>query len=265
MPTASTPTRTESAIDRFVQVWPGIRLAFVCLLGTVVLLLPAQAAGSMLTGAASLRDCTKTALPGCAPRYKIAAGTTVKMHCWIDDSKATGAYSSDRWFYVTTAADRKGFVHSSWVADQTVTPKCRTHRGIATSRWASEHVGVATTTAAERAAIPTTTRQWSGFCATFTRAAYKLGAKYEPLYRKDARPRYLSYLAAGRVSTTGTPSVGAQIFYPNISLPFGHVAIYVGNGMVASTMGDGQAALTNARVPVGYFGAPAGWVNPDKA
>jgi hypothetical protein len=51
-----------------------------------------------------------------------------------------------------------------------------------------------------------------------------------------------------------------MVFWPGVALPDGHTAIYVGNGNVVSTRGNGDPQATVARVPVTTFGTPAGWV-----
>jgi hypothetical protein len=186
------------------------------------------------------------------------------MHCWKWGTEATGEYTSKKYFYVTaTATNQKGYVHSSRVINQTPnTPECGTHRGIATATWAAQHVGVSSTTAAERTAIPTTTTRWAGYCATFTYAATKLGAGYTPRYAGDAKPRYDSYANSGRVTKTGTPSIGAHVFWRNVT-SFGHTAIYVGNGTVVTTRGLPGETKPIERVSLTYFGSPTGWVNPN--
>lgn len=222
----------------------------------------ASAVTPVLTSNGSIRDCVKTNLAGCVAWGSLTKGTSLTMHCYAQGSWATGEYRSDRWFYVTTSANKKGFVHSSRVDPQATVGKCSAHRGVAASRWASEHVGLYNVTSAERSALNTSITTWSGFCATFTYGAFKIGSAITPRYAGDAKPRYYAYKNAGRITSGGTPSVGSQVFYPNVT-DFGHVAIYVGNGRIATTMGTGGNAK-NARVSMSYFGTPAGWVTPDK-
>lgn len=207
----------------------------------------------------SMRDCINTGLSGCTPRATLATNTQVTMYCWIDGSWATGRYSSNRWFFVA-GGGRTGFVHSSMVVNQTsVLPCAPRYRGVMATKWAAEHVNIATTTTLERSTIGYQTAYWSGYCAGFTSSAYRLGAGVQPRFLGDARDRFYSYRGAGLVQT-GSPSLGAMVFWPNLSR-WGHTAIYVGNGMVATTMGLPGERRANALVPLNYFGAPAGWVN----
>lgn len=223
---------------------------------------PAEAATPYITGRTTMRDCVKLHLVGCANRYTINAGEPLRMNCWRWGTETTGAYLSAKWFYVTTLnTSRKGYVHSSRVGSQTTVPECGTHRGIITLTWAAQHVGVRETTAAERQTIPTNTKYWAGYCATFTRAATLMGAHYAPRYAGDAKPRYYAYSSAGLVTRTGEPMVGAHVFWPNLST-YGHTAIYLGNGHVATTRGMPGATTEIQRVPTSTFGAPSGWVNP---
>lgn len=221
----------------------------------------AQAAGPYLTGSAAMRDCVNISLSGCQPVGSWSAGTPVSMTCWIDDSWATGAYSSNRWFYVVNGT-KKSFVHSSWVASQTSVPHCSTHAGVMASRWGSMHRDQTRPSAYEASVLGISNGMWSGWCAAFTYGSYKLGAGRTPKYPFNAAPRYWAYKNAGlmRQWTGGDINVGSMLFWPNLAAPYGHTAIYAGNGHVISTIGNGDPTKPVLRVPVSYFGAPAGWV-----
>lgn len=227
----------------------------------------ASAASPRLQGNAAVRPCIDLANPGCAPvGAPLAKGTGVSMVCWQDGSNDTGAYRTNRWFWVTAGA-RSGFVHASWVVDQAKVGACTQNRGVSVARWAGEHIGRTKPTAAEAAATKINDGQWSGWCAAFTFSAYKFGAGVTPRFAGNAAPRYESYRAAGLVTGwngAANVPVGAMVFWPNISRPYGHTAIYVGDGMVISTQGDGKTVQPVYRVSVTTWGAPAGWVAPGR-
>ena len=228
----------------------------------------ASAVTPKMTSDGSVRDCVRMTLKeGCASRGTVKAGTVVKMHCYRDDSWATGEYRSDRWFYITASSGKKGYVHSSRVNPQAEVPECSTKRGIIASTWAAQHVGIAKTTPKERAAMGESTLYWAGYCAGFTFTATKRGSGRTLRYygaEIDARKRYQLYKKARLVTTSGTPNVGAHVFWPNVS-DLGHTAIYLGNNAVATTRGWMRDTSANKRVSMTKtpeYGRPAGWVNP---
>lgn len=99
--------------------------------------------------------------------------------------------------------------------------------------------------------------EWSGDCAKFAYLAWLKAGK--AIARGNAREQYYAY--ASRVQGGAAPA-GALVFWPNVAAPFGHIAISDGAGGVYTTQGLDHANLPIARVPVGHFGAPAGWVMP---
>jgi hypothetical protein len=224
---------------------------------------PVSAAGPYISGTTSLRGCTNINLPGCASQGSVSAGTPVKMNCWIDDSWTTGAYSSNRWFYITTSAGVRNFVHSSRVGGQVAVPNCSTHRGISAARWASMQIGETRPSAAEKAGNPSMDR-WSGWCYVLAWDAHALSHGVRPLNGYgSAKATFYAYRDRGRVSTNlnhSAISIGAIVFWTTGT--YGHAAIYVGQGNVATTQGDGSAFPANARLPMSRFGTPAGWVAP---
>jgi hypothetical protein len=228
---------------------------------SIVFPLPAEAAAPRLTGRAAMRDCTSIDLTGCRPVGSWAPGTQVTMICWFDDSVATGRYRSNRWIYIV-AGTRKGFAHVSWIANRKTVPYCGANKGVMASRWAAMHVGSASPDANEAAWLSITNDRWSGWPAAFTWGAYKLGARRSPKYNRKATARFDAYTAAGlgKVWTGAEPNIGSMVFWPDVAPPDGHTAIYVGNGNVVSTRGNGDPQATVARVPVTTFGTPAGWV-----
>lgn len=126
------------------------------------------------------------------------------------------------------------------------------------------HIGQTRPSPAEASGLGINDNMWSGWCAAFVTGAYRYGFGVNPIYSGDARTRYYSYLNAGRMQpwNGADPLVGSLIFWPNVAYPFGHVAIYVGNGQVVSTQGIGDPSKPVARLPVNTWGTPAGWVKP---
>jgi hypothetical protein len=222
---------------------------------------PASAASPHLTGRAAMRDCTSLDLTGCRPTGSWAAGTKVTMICWFDDSVATGRYKSNRWVYVV-AGTRKGFAHSSWIAGRVATPYCGNNKGVMASRWAAMHIGSAAPDDSEAVWLGIGNGMWSGWPAAFAWGAYKLGARRTPKFNRKASARLDAYTTAGlgRAWTGAEPNIGSMVFWPNVGLPDGHTAIYVGNGYVVSTRGNGDPAAEVARVKTGTWGTPTGWV-----
>ncbi|MCD9625251.1 hypothetical protein [Rhabdothermincola salaria] len=208
--------------------------------------------------------CTNRSLPGCNAQGSIGAGTRVKMHCWIDDSWADGAYRSNRWFFVTTSSGIRNFVHSSRVSNQTSVPHCGSHRGIAASRWAAMQIGeTRPSNIAEKANNPTMDR-WSGWCYVLAWDSHALSHGARPLSGfGSAKSTFYAYQSRGKVSGNlnhSAISIGSIVFWTNGT--YGHAAIYAGQGMVVSTQGNGSSLPPNARLPMSHFGTPAGWVSP---
>lgn len=224
----------------------------------------ASAATPTLQGAANLRDCVAIDRPGCGPTAVLPAGTPVTMVCWLDGSWSTGAYATDRWLYLS-GGGRTGFVHASWVVDQVATPACGEDRGVSAVRWAAEQVGETAPAADVAAGLGIDDGRWSGWCAGFTYGAYRYGAGATPRVADNAAPRFRAYRAAGVVVPWTGPAdvpVGAMVFWPSVAAPYGHTALYAGNGAYLSTTGFGDRTAPIARVAVGTWGTPAGWVPP---
>lgn len=106
--------------------------------------------------------------------------------------------------------------------------------------------------------------EWSGDCVKLTIAAYiKAGLGRIPS-AGTARQMYFDYRDRGLIRS-GTPPAGALVFYPDIAQAFGHVAVSLGGGQVATTMGLDGANRSNAQSAVGYFGSSPGWAMPPGA
>ena len=255
-------TQSLSTIDRRSRGL-GLFMLVAMIFALVAAPATAGAASPSLSGTANYRYCTNTSLPGCAAAGSIARSTSVTMHCWIDDSTATGAYKSPRWFYVTAGTGVRGFVHSSFVVNQSSVPHCGQHRGISAARWAAMQVGETRPSTAEKGANSTMDR-WSGWCYVLAWDAHKLstGATPKSGY-KTAKNTFYAYRDAGRVTTNlnaNSINIGAIVFWT--SGTYGHAAIYVGQGLVATTNGDGTSLAANSIRPMSYFGTPSGWVAP---
>lgn len=222
---------------------------------------PADAVSPYMSSQGQYRYCTNIGLAGCKTWGAVTKGTLVTMHCWIDDSNATGAYASPRWFYVTAGSTR-GFVHSSRVADQASVPHCSTHRGISVARWAAMKEGVLSPTAVEKRGEDA--KYWGGWCYLFTADTYIFGAGATPITGKgSAKKTFEAYKANGKVSTDlrhNAINVGSMVFWT--SGAYGHAAVYLGQGMVATTRGATNETKAIEIQPMSLFGTPAGWVAP---
>lgn len=245
-----------------------VLLALLVAGGTLVPATPAGAATypSTMSRNGGWRECTNTALAGCAGRGTIASGTSVKMHCWIDDSWATGAYRSNRWFYVTSSTGVRGFVHSSVVGRQTAVSDCKSHNGIAPARWAAMQVGEKRPSATEASRLGIYDNMWSGWCQAFAGGAYRMTGYGSLSGYGSAAGTYREYKRRGLVQTNmaaSSISIGALVYYStNLAGGFGHVAVYVGNGYVVSTQGVDDPTKPVARLKLSTWGNPIGWVMP---
>ncbi len=78
-------------------------------------------------GPAGVQNCISKC-PSDTSKGPLVGGTLVTMRCWAFGDIATGNYKSDKWFYITVAsgtfAGKVGWVHSSWVKDQTTVGRC---------------------------------------------------------------------------------------------------------------------------------------------
>jgi hypothetical protein len=192
------------------------------------------------------------------------------MNCWIDDASATGAYTSRRWFHVTTQNGVRGFVHSSWVKNQTSVGSCQSHNGVAPARWAAIQVGETKPSSAEASALGINDGMWSGWCQAFASGSFKMTGFGSIWGYKTASNYYREYARRGLVQTNisnAAINIGSLVYYStSIAGGSGHVAVYVGNGYVVSTIGNGDPTKKISRVPLkgpnGDWGTPIGWVKP---
>jgi hypothetical protein len=197
----------------------------------------------------------------------IPKGTPTTMICW-QDGRVPSGQTSPRWFYVkaknTGGTTSVGFVHSSRVADQATVGHCSMRREMATTMWATAHLGqVITQDAAERAAFndwaPGPVGEWSGDCVKLANLAW-----FGRTYRGNAADLYSQYRRAGVLKPMSqTPVRGALVLWDGATAHgFGHVALSLGNGLMVTTEGlDGEhkpiVIKAISKVP-----GPDGWVDP---
>jgi hypothetical protein len=195
----------------------------------------------------NLRPCVDTGNPNCSPVGTSGSSGAWKMRCWRDGSWATGNYRSNRWFLIVLNDGREGFVHSSFVGNQTATPNCNELPYVRAADWAIARIGQYTQPNGVG---------WSGYCATFTHNAFTQGAgvAYEP---GNAIDQYWKYRNRGMIRG-GLPRFGDPVFY-DIARPYGHTAIYIGGTTVVTTQGLEGANLPVARRDLYSFSNYLGW------
>jgi hypothetical protein len=194
---------------------------------------PVTHAAPSLSGLANLRWCTNFAL---AQRFcltslitALPAGTEVTMVCWRDDSPATGAYKSARWFYIKSG-NLEGFVHSSWVKNQAVVPNCSTFPWIGAADWAIAQLGNVSPTDQQRLAADPAMTVWTDWCWGFSWDAWNFGAG-----KKLNRGTALAVAGTYNLIKS-TPPRGAVVFW-KLPAGSGHAAVSLGNGELVGTIG----------------------------
>lgn len=250
---------------------------FAALLGLLLPLIAVQvgiapsASASTAPVAAPLRACTDLSVSGCQRvLLTVPAGTAVTMHCWFDSSSYTGRYTSKRWFVVSSALG-SGWIHSSHVVAQSSVGWCgsveRFMAGWRASRWWGQVTANGTVSSwwTPSQWAPGPVGEWSGDCVKLGIAAYHAASGRAILSGSTAYNQYTRYRDAGRVKT-GVPNLGSLVFYGKTAgNSAGHVAVYVGGGMVATTQG-----LDKAKGPITFAsyrsgaqtGAYLGWALP---
>ncbi len=189
----------------------------------------------------------------------IAEGAKVTVNCWV-----TGGAVTDYWQGRLITWNRWARTPDSrYVADiylsstSTSYPRCTstpnpTTRETRAVAWARTQLGVSYTTL-------TPDGKWSGWCELFVEKAFGTSGRYG-----SAAANYRAQLAAGRIHTTGTPPVGAMLFYAWGT--FGHSALSIGGGQAISTQGFASAlpvrqhSVTGLGLPyLGWAYAPSSW------
>ena len=176
----------------------------------------------------------------------VAKGTPVTMVCWRLGRGATGAYWTDKWFYVTLADGREGFIHASRVGSQTPNrPGCSDYAWMRAADWALDQVGQTTIPAAYKNGNVAT--YWSSWCWLFSWDAWNFGAGQRPKYSAGtAYDTYRQYNAAGRVAAGAGPR-GSLVWWGSSSP--GHAAVSIGNGYVVGTWGSRESQM----IPVSNY------------
>lgn len=257
-------------MKRWLAVTVVVVLAALASVGSNIAQASAAPGGPYMASGGSHRGCVNTTLPGCRSQGTIPAGTRLVMHCYINGSTVTGAYTSNKWFYIQTAGGTRNYVHSSRVAGQVSVPHCNTRDGIFAARWASMRVGdSAPTSTAQQNGNGNT--EWSGWCYSFVTVAHKLSHGDPPVSAPSAAAAWQHYqsINVDRAWTTSTPAsairIGSIVFWDEaVADGSGHAAIYVGQGRVITTQGN-----TGDHLPIAWrsmsalYGGPEGWVPPD--
>jgi hypothetical protein len=195
--------------------------------------------------------------------WTIPKNSAVSMICWMDAPQAsTGAYSSKRWF-VVRYGDKEAWVHSSWVQKQTSVGWCGNDISKKAEIWAAQRYGE---TKADSATIalftdwtPGPPGEWSGDCVKLGSAAWHWSGR-DPL-RGDAYAQYQAYLRAGKVRATGTPPMGALVWY-KIAMPWGHVNVSIGGGYAVTTNGVDKNGYANSIKAISSYSNYLGWAMP---
>lgn len=197
----------------------------------------------------------------CVRRFaEVAANTAVTVICWLDGRVPSGE-SSRRWFYAkarTTAGPTyEGFIYTPRIADPPRVGHCSMRRELATTGWATDHLGqVITQNTSERAGWPGgPVGEWSGDCVHFVRLAW-----WKRTYNGNAYQLLNQYAAAGKVRTSGTPPRGALVLWSRSASPsLGHAALSVGNGWMVTTQSTDGAYKP---IVIKQIKGASGWVAP---
>ncbi len=223
--------------------------AALCLLATTLVstaAAPAPAAsaavyfGSTIAAGNNVRACADVTEP-C--RVLTTTTSTGRMQCWRDGGWATGRYSSNRWFLMELSNGQEGFVHSSFVTNQTSVPNCSSLARVLAADWALAQVKARAVYAPPEYGQgsmggldwrPGPDREWSGDCAKLPYLAYRrVGVNY-PLNHAIGQ---WNDLASRRGSNAYLPRYGDPVFYSIGG--FGHTGLYVGGqSIVATQAGD---------------------------
>ena len=234
--------------------------------------------GPYVTRTLPVRFCVNTAIAGCAtslsdgtapkpnPLPSVSTYEPVSMVCWQDGSNFTGPYTTNRWFWIKSQSGKVGFISASVVPvnRQTKVPACSTNKSIVAVETAVERYGQRTASSADRALFansewaPGPVGEWSGDCVKLPYVAWH--AAGVPILKNNALANYNYYHGKGLVKG-GTPPVGAVVWF-NIDRPLGHEAIYVGDGLTASTLGVDGNNKPNVVKPYTSWGSYLGWWLP---
>jgi hypothetical protein len=111
--------------SRVATVVVAIVLGAGAMFSAVALGAPTAASASTVwsaSGSAPVRTCPST---GCVVANRLGNNTGVTMVYWTDCQWAVGNYGSQRWFYIYYWGRWAGWIHSSYVYNQTAVPYWR--------------------------------------------------------------------------------------------------------------------------------------------
>jgi hypothetical protein len=234
------PARTSKAFRTLGTATLGLVMLLGMLIGTVPTASAASYYASAIAPGNNVRACADTVEP-C--RVLTTTTSTGRMQCWRDAGWATGRYSSNRWFLMELSNGQEGFVHSSFVTNQTSVPNCNSLARVLAADFALAQVKSRSAYApAEygQGALggmdwnPGPNREWSGDCAKLPYIAYKrVGVSY-PLNHAIGQ---WTDLASRRGNNAYLPRYGDPVFFAIGT--YGHTGLYIGGqSMVGTQSGD---------------------------
>ncbi len=213
-----------------------------------------------------LRLCTNTANAGCVPAGMptVSTNASVRMVCWQKGSWDTGDYGTDMWFWITSPRG-EGYVTASVVRNQTSVPACSTKKGWVAAEAALARHGQRTASATDRGLFadrewaPGPVGEWAGDCPKLPYVAWRTTGVTVP--KSNAIDNYRTWRArAGGSLPTSAPPRGAIAFWNVTS--YGHTAVALGNGFVATTTGMDFDGTPNTVRPYTYWSSYLGWAMP---
>lgn len=221
---------------------------------------PPPPTGTAITAPSPLYLCVNTGIAGCRPAGmpSAAAGQVVTMQCWKKGSWVGG---TDMWFWVTGPFG-EGYVTASVVTRQTSVGACDSIKGFVAAEAAIARTGQVWASSTDQALFnasewaPGPVAEWAGDCPKLPYVGWKAAGVTIP--KRNAIDNYNAVKSSIR---QGVPPRGAVVFW-NIAAPYGHEAISVGNGYVATTRGMDGSKAANEVVKYTFFRSYLGWWMP---
>ena len=212
-----------------------------------------------------LRLCTNTSNGGCVPAgMPTVSKNAVRMICWQKGSTFTGDYATDMWFWVTSARG-EGYMTASAVRNQTSVPACATKPGFVAAEAALARHGQAWASAGDKALFaagewaPGPVGEWAGDCPKLPYVGWRAAGVTIP--KANAITNYATWKARrGGALPTSAPPRGALAFWNVTS--WGHEAIGLGNGFVATTTGVDRNGTANTVRHYSAWPNYLGWALP---